>query len=135
MRRTQGSLYFAAGYLYFGGAGFLLFPSAMLSLFFAEGIYSMVTLRLLGGVMLGSAILVSAIIEQAIIPLYRQTLFARLPMIGALSYVYYDSLDRMWAILLGIVVAGWLATLICYWRDLREAGRATDHESTEASSQ
>lgn len=107
----------------------------MLTLFFAEGIYSMVTLRLLGGVMLGSAVLISAIIEQSIVPLYRQTLYARVPLIGALSYVYYDSLDRIWAILLGIVVAGWLATLICYRRDLREAGRAADQESTEASTQ
>ncbi|MCW5965150.1 MAG: hypothetical protein KIT83_14015 [Bryobacterales bacterium] len=134
MRRTRGSLYYVAGYLYFGGAGFLLFPSAVLSLFFAEGIYSMVTLRLLGGVMLGLAILISAIIEQSMIPMYRQTLFARVPVIGTLAYVYYDSLDRMWAILLGIVVAGWLATLICYWQDLREVDPATGHKSSEAPS-
>ncbi len=124
MRRTRGSLYYVAGYLYFGGAGFLLVPSVMLAVFFAEGIYSMTTLRLLGGAMLGLAILVSAIIEQAIVELYRQTLYARIPVLAALAYVYYDSLDRMWAILLGLVMAGWLATLMCYWLDRREDSKA-----------
>jgi len=112
-----------AGYLYFGGAGFLLLPSVMVKVFLAEGIYSMLTLRLLGGVMLAMGMLVSAMIEQRVEGLFRQTIMACIPMLIALAYVYYDSLDRMWAILLGIVLGGWLASILCYWQDRREASR------------
>lgn len=134
MQRTRSSLYYVAGYLYFGGAGFLLLPSMMLSLLFAEGIYSLVTLRLLGGVMLGLAILLSAIIEHEVAVLYRHTLLARIPVIATLAYVYYDSLDRMWAILLAIVCIGWVATLWCYWRDTRDAQGTRTPKHTEVSS-
>ncbi|MCU0227360.1 MAG: hypothetical protein MUF01_06940 [Bryobacterales bacterium] len=123
MRRTRGSLYFTAGYLYFGGAGFLLAPQAMLMIFLAEGIYSMVTLRLLGAVMLGMAMLVSAIIEQATASLYRQVWLATIPMVAALGYVYYDSLDRMWALLLTLVAAGSFSTWLCLHLDGRTAER------------
>ncbi len=123
MRRTRGSLYYVAGYLYFGGAGFLLAPQAVLALFFAEGIYSMVTLRLLGAVMLAMGILISAIIEHAITSLYRQTMLAIVPVMAALAYVYYDSLDRMWAVMLALVAAGWLGTLVCLRQDAAEAAR------------
>lgn len=121
MRRTRGSLYYVAGYLYFGGTGFLLMPSMMLFLFMAEGIYSMTALRVMGALMLALAVLVTAIIEQSLESLYRQTLVARVPVMLGLAYVYWDSLDRMWAILLGVVLAGWLASLYCYGKDKREA--------------
>lgn len=119
MQRTRGSFYYLAGYLYFGGAGFLLAPSMMLFLLMAEGIYSMVTLRLLGAAMLALAILVSAVIERSLEVLYRQLLLAQIPPILGLAYVYYESLDLMWAIALGIVLAGWLATLVCYIKERR----------------
>jgi hypothetical protein len=117
MRRTRGSFYYLAGYLYFIGGGFLLAPSAMLFLLMAEGIYSMVTLRLMGALMLTSAILLTGVIEQSAEGLYRQVLRAQAPWVLVLGYVYYDSLDRLWALLLGISCAGWLASLYCYWHD------------------
>lgn len=83
----------------------------------------MVTLRLLGAVMLAMGILISAIIEHAITSLYRQTMLAIVPVMAALAYVYYDSLDRMWAVMLALVAAGWLGTLVCLRQDAAEAAR------------
>jgi hypothetical protein len=109
MHRTRGCLYFAAGYLYLGGAGFLVLPSMMLTVLFAEGIYSMVTLRLLGAVMIAMGILLSGVIEQKTEVLYRYAINAMVPLWLALAYLYLESEDRMWAILLVPVFAGWLA--------------------------
>jgi hypothetical protein len=113
-------LYFAAGYLYLGGAGFLLLPSMMLAVFFAEGIYSMVTLRLLGAVMLGMAIALSGVIELRTEQLYRYAIAAQVPLWLALGYVYYDSLDRMWAILVVPVFLGWLAGFVTHRLEQRK---------------
>lgn len=124
MQRTRGSLYYPAAYLYFGGAGFLILPPMMLAIFFAEGIYSMVTLRLLGAVMLALGMVLSGIIEQSIVGLYRHMIRAQVPVLLALAYVYFDSLDRMWAILFVIVLAGWVGSVICYRLEMRAAPSA-----------
>lgn len=119
MQRTRHSLYFAAGYLYFGGAGFLLLPSLMLDILFAEGIYSMVTLRVIGALMLSLAIVVTRVIEHEIEALYIQFFYSRLPVMACLAYVYWDSLDRMWLIMLVLVLTGWLYSWLAYRLDQR----------------
>jgi hypothetical protein len=121
MERTRKSLYFAAGYLYFGGAGFLLMPSVMLDLFFAEGIYSSVTLRMLGALMLSAGIVVSKVIERNLEDLYVQYMYARIPVLLCLGYVYWDSLDRMWLMILVVVLVGWLYSLGAFLLDRRDA--------------
>ena len=119
MERTRKSLYYVAGYLYFGGAGFLLYPPLMLDLFFAEGIYSEVTLRVIGALMLTLAILITGIIERRAETLYRQTILARIPAILCLGFVYWYSLDQMWLFILVIVTVGWLISVISYAADRR----------------
>ena len=119
MERTRRSLYFAAGYLYFGGSGFLLLPSVMLDILFAEGIYSSITLRLVGALMVALAMVVSGVIEKGIESLYRQLLYAQLPGIACLAYIYWDSLDRMWLIALVIALVGWFYSLGAYLMDRR----------------
>lgn len=121
MRRTRGSLYFAAGYLYFGGTGFLLAPSMMLDILFAEGIYSHTTLRLAGALMLSLAIVVSAVIERSLEALYARVIGAEVPSIACLAYLYWDSLDRMWLIAFVLTFAGWLYSLAAYFLDRRRA--------------
>lgn len=119
MERTRRSLYFAAGYLYFGGAGFLLAPSIMLDILFAEGIYSSVTLRLVGALMVALAMIVSGVIEKGIETLYRQLLYAQLPAVACLAYIYWDSLDRMWLIALLVTGAGCVYSFGSYLMDRR----------------
>jgi hypothetical protein len=123
MERTRKSLYYAAGYLYFGGAGFLLAPSVMLDIFFAEGIYSSVTLRMIGAVMLSAGIVVSKVIERSMEALYVQYLYARIPVLLCLAYIYWDSLDRMWLIILVVVLVGWLYSLCAFLLDRRDANK------------
>lgn len=119
MEQTRRSLYFAAGYLYFGGAGFLLVPSAMLDILFAEGIYSSVTLRLLGALMLALGIVVSGVIEKSAEAFYPRMLYAQVPALLCLGYIYWDSLDRMWLIVLIVTLAGWLYSLAAVLFDCR----------------
>lgn len=119
MERTRRSFYFAAGYLYFGGAGFLLAPSVMLDILFAEGIYSSITLRMLGALMLSLGMVVSGCIEKSVESLYRQLLYAEIPAIACLAYISWDSLDRMWLIALVITLAGWLYSVGAYLVDRR----------------
>jgi hypothetical protein len=121
MERTRKSLYYAAGYLYFGGAGFLLVPSMMLDIFFAEGIYSSVTLRMIGALMLSAGIVVSKVIEHGIEALYVQYLYARIPVLLCLGYVYWDSLDRMWLMILVVVLVGWLYSLGAFLLDRHDS--------------
>lgn len=119
MRRTRGSLYFAAGYLYFGGAGFLLVPSVMLDILFAEGIYSHTTLRLAGALMLSLAILLTGIIENSLEVFYTRVIAAETPAIACLAYLYWNSLDRMWLIAFLVTFAGWLYSLLTLFLDRR----------------
>lgn len=107
MEQTRRSLYFAAGYLYFGGVGFLLVPAVMLDILFAEGIYSHVTLRMMGALMLSLGMLVSGVIEKGAEAFYVKVLQAEIPALIGLAYVYWDSLDRMWLIALVVTLAGW----------------------------
>lgn len=120
MERTRKSLYYAAGYLYFGGAGFLLAPGVMLDLLFAEGIYSNVTLRMMGALLLALGIVVSGVIERRAEALYVQFVYARIPVLLCLAYVYWDSLDRMWLILFVLVLSGWLYSSVALLLDRRD---------------
>lgn len=123
MEQTRRSLYYAAGYLYFGGAGFLLVPSVMLDILFAEGIYSHVTLRMMGALMLALGIVVSGVIEKGVEALYLQLLYAELPALVCLAYVYWDSLDRMWLIALAVTLAGWFYSFAALLLDRRRLHR------------
>ncbi len=123
MERTRRSLYFAAGYLFFGGTGFLLAPGLMLDVLFAEGIYSSVTLRLLGALMLALGIVVSGVIEKGAESLYLRMLYAEIPVVACLGYVYWDSLDLIWLIALTVTLAGWLYTAAAYLLDRRRVLR------------
>lgn len=125
MERTRKSLYYAAGYLYFGGTGFLLAPSVMLDIFFAEGIYSSVTLRMLGALMLSAGIVVSKVIERSMEALYVQFIYARIPVLLCLGYVYWDSLDRMWLMILVVVLVGWLYSLCALLLDRRAVSKSS----------
>jgi hypothetical protein len=120
MERTRKSLYYAAGYLYSGGAGFLLAPGVMLDLLFAEGIYSYVTLRMMGALLLALGIVVSGVIERRAEALYVQFVYARIPVLLCLAYVYWDSLDRMWLILFVLVLSGWLYSSVALLLDRRD---------------
>lgn len=121
MERTRRSLYYVAGYLYFGGAGMLLAPSLVLAVLFAEGIYSEISLRVIGALMLSLAIVVTGVIEFRAEQLYLQLIYALVPAILGLAYVYWDSLDRMWLISLLIVLAGWFLSVGAFLLDRRKS--------------
>ena len=126
MERTRKSFYYAAGYLYFGGAGFLLYPPMMLAVLFSEGIYSEVALRMIGAMMLSLAILFTGIIEREAEVVYRHAILAGIPAVLALAFVYWYSLDRMWLIALILVLGGWLVSVFSYMLDRRAQARSLD---------
>ncbi|MCC6264371.1 MAG: hypothetical protein IT169_12400 [Bryobacterales bacterium] len=121
MEQTRRSLYFVVGYLYFGGAGFLLAPTVMLDILFAEGIYSHVTLRMMGALMLSLGMLVSGVIEKGAVAFYLKVLQAEIPVLVCLAYVYWDSLDRMWLIALVVTLAGWFYSFGAFVEERRRS--------------
>jgi hypothetical protein len=99
----------------------LLSPSLVLAVLFAEGIYSEISLRVIGALMLSLAIVVTGVIEFRAEQLYLQLIYALVPAILGLAYVYWDSLDRMWLISLLIVLAGWFFSVGAFLLDRRKA--------------
>lgn len=99
----------------------LLSPSLVLAVLFAEGIYSEISLRVIGALMLSLAIVVTGVIEFRAEQLYLQLIYALVPAIFGLAYVYWDSLDRMWLISLLIVLAGWFFSVGAFLLDRRKA--------------
>lgn len=99
----------------------LLAPSLVLAVLFAEGIYSEISLRVIGALMLSLAIVVTGVIEFRVEQLYLQLIYALVPAILGLAYVYWDSLDRMWLISLLIVLAGWFVSVGAFLLDRRKS--------------
>jgi hypothetical protein len=99
----------------------LLAPSLVLAVLFAEGIYSEISLRVIGALMLSLAIVVTGVIEFRAEQLYLQLIYALVPAILGLAYVYWDSLDRMWLISLLIVLAGWFLSVGAFLLDRRKS--------------
>lgn len=119
MKKTRLSLFYLAGYLSIGGIGFLFFPRVTLTLFFSNGNYSDVMVRIMGVFLLSIAIIVIQIIRHRAELLYPTTLVVRAFILSTFTMFYILYRDPMFVILLAIVGLGFLMTLISYVLDRR----------------
>lgn len=122
MHKTRLSLYYLAGYLTIGGLGFLAAPGTMLTLFFSNGHYSDVIVRLAGVLLLALGIIVTQIIRYQVSQLYPTTLFVRAFILLTLLFLYFSSRDPLMITLLVIVGVGFLLTLSSYIADRARSG-------------
>ena len=122
MRTTRLSLYYLATYLTIGGLGFLAAPQTILTLFFSNGQYRDVIVRLAGVLLLALGILVFQIIRHRVSALYPTTLIVRAIILLALIFLYFSSRDPLMITLLVIVGLGFLLTLGSYIADRARSG-------------
>lgn len=120
MEKTRLSLYYLASYLTVGGLGFLLAPETFLKLFLSNEIYPGAIVRLSGLLLLALGVLIIELIRLKIKELYPATLVARLIICTGLVFIYLDSGNPFFLVLLGIVGIGVMFTFISYQLDLRK---------------
>lgn len=110
MLKTRISLWYLFSYLMFGGCGFLLFPAEALKLFLSTGEYGLPMVQLAGLLMLALAVIVFRVILLRAEALYSTTLLVRLMILVVLGFLYANSGDPLFLILVGIVGVGVLLT-------------------------
>lgn len=114
MRRTRLSLWYVAGYLWFGGVALLFAPDLAARLLLSNTDYPAVMLQAAGMFMVGLGILVVQIIRLNVSALYPATLAARLFICACLLYFYVASGNPLFLVLSGIVALGVLITSASY---------------------
>lgn len=122
MNKTRFSLFYLASYLIGGGLGLLAAPQTMLTLFFSNGHYRDVLVRLVGVLLLALGIIVVQIIRFRIAQLYPTTLIVRTIILIVLALLYISSRDPMMITLFVIVGFGFLLTLGGYMADQGGSG-------------
>jgi len=110
MNKTRMSLFYLAGYLWFGGIGLLFAPALAAKLLLSNTEYSTVMLQALGMFMIGLGIIVVQIIRLNVIALYPTTLIARVFFCVCLLFFYFTTRNPFFIVLFGIVVVGLLLT-------------------------
>jgi uncharacterized protein YjeT (DUF2065 family) len=119
MKKTRLSLFYLAGYLLFGGFGFLSFPQAMLTIFQSNGEYSDVMVRFVGVLLLSIGIMVVQLIRHQSTELYSTTLIIRTVILTAIALFFFIYRDPLMIVLFIIVGLGYILTLTSYILDSR----------------
>lgn len=120
MKKTRLSLFYVAAYLLIGGTGFLFFPRGTLTLFFSNGNYSDVMVRVMGVFLLSVAMIVIQIIRLRAAFLYPTTLAVRTLILAAFTSFYVMYGDPMFVIIIVVVGIGFVMTLISYISERRK---------------
>lgn len=114
MHRTRLSLWYVAGYLWFGGVALLFAPNFAARLLLSNIDYPAVMLQAAGMFMVGLGILVVQIIRLHASALYPATLAARLFICACLLYFHLTSGNPLFLVLFGIVALGVVVTGASY---------------------
>ncbi len=116
-KRTRFSLFYLAGYLLFGGIGFLFVPRTMLELFQSNISYDSIMVQFIGVLLLSLGIVIVQIIRKNLVEFYHITLIIRSIIIAALLYFYMISKNPLMLILFSIVTVGFLFTAMSFILD------------------
>ncbi|MFN0171516.1 MAG: hypothetical protein ACKV22_34295 [Bryobacteraceae bacterium] len=117
MNRTRLSLFYVAGYLTFAGVGLLLAPRMLLKLMLSNGDYGEAFPRFAGSLMLALAIVVLRLIQKRAVDLYPTTIQIRALIAATISWLYADTRDPFFLVVLGVVGAGMVFTGYSLWKD------------------
>lgn len=117
MNRTRLSLYYVVGYLSFAGIGLLIAPRTILKLMLSNADYGEVFPRFTGSMMLALAIVVLRLIQARAYQLYPTTIQIRALIAATICWLYADTHDPFFLVVLGIVAAGMVFTGYCLWKD------------------
>jgi hypothetical protein len=122
MRRTHLSLYYLAGYLIPAGLLLLFVPEFATKLLLSDRTYDYAPFHLAGVLLLVIGILIVQIIRHRLEMLYPTTLVARALISATLLWLFLNTGDPFFAVILVIVLIGVAMTGISYLLDRRQAG-------------
>ena len=121
MKRTHLSLYYLAGYLIPAGLLLLFVPEFATKLLLSDRTYDYAPFHLVGVLLLVIGILIVQIIRFRLEALYSTTLVARALISATLLWLYLNTGDPFFAVILVIVLIGVAITGISYLLDRRTA--------------
>lgn len=121
MRRTNLSLYYLAGYLIPAGVLLLFVPEWATKLLLSDRTYDYAPFHLVGVLLLVIGILVVQVIRHRVEAMYPTTLVARALISATLLWLFLNSGDPFYGVVLVIVLVGVSLTGVSYVLDRREA--------------
>jgi uncharacterized membrane protein len=123
MRRTNLSLYYLAGYLIPAGLLLLFVPEWATKLLLSNRTYDYAPFHLVGVLLLVIGILIVQIIRHRLEALYSTTLIARALISATLLWLFLNTGDPFFAVILVIVLIGVGLTGASYLLDRRSMAR------------
>ncbi len=117
MNRTRLSLYYVVAYLTFAGAGLMIAPRALLKMMLSNGDYGEAFPRFTGSLMLALAIVVMRLIQTRAVNLYPTTIQIRALIAATFCWLYAETHDPFFLVVLGVVAAGMVFTAYSLWID------------------
>ena len=121
MRRTNLSLYYLAGYLIPAGVLLLFVPEWATKLVLSNRTYDYAPFHLVGVLLLVIGILIVQIIRYRVEAMYPTTLVARALISGTLLWLFLNTGDPFFGVVLVIVLIGVALTGASYYLDRRQA--------------
>jgi hypothetical protein len=118
------SLFYLAGYLIPTGLGLMVAPATMLKLLFSNGHYDDTFPRFAGVLMLALGMLVVQTIRCRAEALYPATLVVRAVIWGWVLFLYAQTGDPLFLVVLGVVGIGMLFTGTLFWLDRRACAQS-----------
>jgi len=119
VRRTNLSLYYLAGYLIPAGLLLLFVPEFATKLLLSDRTYDYAPFHLAGVLLLVIGILIVQIIRHKLEMLYSTTLVARALISATLLWLFLNTGDPFFGVILVIVLIGVGLTGASYWLDRR----------------
>jgi hypothetical protein len=110
VNRTHLSLYYLAGYLLPAGALLLFVPEFVTKLLLSNRTYDYAPFRLVGVLLIALGILIAQIIRHRLDVLYPTTLIVRLLISATLIWLYAQTSDPFFLVVLAVVVIGIVLT-------------------------
>lgn len=123
MRRTNLSLYYLAGYLVPAGLLLLFVPEFATKLLLSNRTYDYAPFHLAGVLLLVVGILIIQIIRYRLEQLYATTLVARALISATLLWLYLNTGDPFFGVVLVIVLIGVALTGASYYLDRQAPAR------------
>jgi len=122
VRRTNLSLYYLAGYLLPAGLLLLFVPEFATKLLLSNRVYDYAPFHLAGVLLLVIGILIIQIIRYRLVQLYATTLAARAMISATLLWLFLNTGDPFFGVVLIIVLIGVALTGFSFVLDRREDG-------------
>jgi len=116
------TLTYLAGYLLIGGLGLAFAPEFTLKLFFSTGEYGTIMPRVVGMFMLALGSLIASFVYFRDYRYYNYSVYARTFIVLFLYWLYTQTADPLFILLIGVVLIGLLPSMFEMIRSRNRAG-------------